>query len=666
MISQAKNPWEINQALNTYQIPRWGAGYFSINKEGNICVRPVQDAGPELDLFKVIREALERKLNFPLLLRFQDLLRHRVLNLNQAFNEAIEEANYKGKYRAVFPIKVNQLREVIEEIVDAGSPFHHGLEAGSKAELFAALAMLKDSESLLICNGFKDRLFVDSIFLGRKLGKKVIQVLEKVEELDLVIDGLNRFKVDPIIGVRLQLASKGRGHWAYSSGEEAKFGLSTAELLQVIQRLKDNHLSSCLQLIHFHIGSQIPDIITIKRAVREASRYYARLYQLGFPIQYIDVGGGLGVDYDGSRSTDSSINYSLQEYARDVVYNIAEICNEEKVPHPTIVTESGRAVVAHHSVLVVDVLEAIQKIKPLTQHSVSCKSNHKLVQDLLELKTLLNKKNRLENYHDSLQIKEDAQSMFELGLLDLQTKAEIETLYWEICKEVVNLYNGAKQVPEEIRKLRESLSDQYLCNFSVFQSLIDHWGLGQIFPVVPISMLNEKPNNRGFLVDITCDSDGKICSFLTGEEKHQSSIPLHNLDSKPYLLGIFLVGAYQDIMGDLHNLFGRVNEAHVFIDPDEPDGFYIEETIPALTIGEALSAVQYEPKILENAMKNQIDNAIKQNLLKPNEGMRLLEFYENGLKRSTYLEIEYDQLYKKKSILEVGLEHSLSTGQLTD
>lgn len=326
------------------------------------------------------------------------------------------------------------------------------------------------------------------------------------------------------------------------------------------------------------------------------------------------------------------------------------------MPHPTVVSESGRAVVAHHSVLIVDVLGSIQKVKPPSQQSISIKSKHKLVQDLLEIKALLNKKNRLENYHDSLQIKEDAQSMFDLGLLDLQTKAEIETLYWEICKEVVNLYNGAKQVPEEIRKLRESLSDQYLCNFSVFQSLIDHWGLGQIFPVVPITMLHEKPDSRGFLVDITCDSDGKICSFLTGEEKHQSSIPLHSLDSKPYLLGIFLVGAYQDIMGDLHNLFGRVNEAHVFIDPDEPDGFYIEETIPALTIGEALSSVQYEPKILENAMKSQVDYAIKQNLLKPNEGMRLLEFYEQGLRRSTYLEIEYNRIFLKASSNLLELE----------
>jgi arginine decarboxylase len=639
-MANTDSSWDVSKAIHTYNIQGWGINYFGVNAEGRMTVRPVQEQGPELEISKVIAEAKEWGLSFPLLLRFQDLLRHRVQCLNEAFRASIAEANYKGEYRGVFPIKVNQLREVIEEIIEAGAPYHYGLEVGSKPELFAALAMHKDNQSLLICNGYKDPHFIQIALLGRKLGKQIIMVIEKIEELKAIIEASSNMGVKPLIGIRVRLLAKSAGKWALSGGENAKFGLSTAELLEATELLKAHQLEDCFQLLHFHIGSQIPDIQTVKRAVREAARFYAKLRQLGFPISYLDVGGGLGVDYDGSGSSfDSSTNYTLAEYTRDVIYNVAEICNEEKVPHPNIVSESGRAIVAHHSVLIVDVFGLIEKTKASAARQ-KIEPAHKLVEDLVELKETLNKKNRLEHYHDALQIKEDAQMRFELGLLDLKAKGQIETLFWQIAEAVVKNYQGATSIPDEIKELSTSLCDQFLCNFSVFQSLIDHWALNQLFPIVPIDRLDEKPKHNAMLVDITCDSDGKISKFIDGEQIVQSTLPLHALNGKPYYLGIFLVGAYQDIMGDIHNLFGRVNEAHVFLDQDEPSGFYIEETIPGNTIGQVLNDVQYDATTLSREMKEQVDAAIKSDVLKPNEGMRLLESYEEGLKKSTYLRFE--------------------------
>ncbi|SDU21662.1 arginine decarboxylase [Verrucomicrobium sp. GAS474] len=632
--------WDLQEALQTYQIDRWGAGYFGVNDKGNISVSPLQEQGAQIDMAEVIEDARERGLKFPMLLRFQDLLRHRVQRLNEAFGEAIREAGYGGVYRGVFPIKVNQLREVVEEIVDAGAPYHHGLEVGSKPELFAGLAMHTDLESLMICNGYKDKTFIETALMGRKLGKTIIMVVEKIEELKAIIDISRNMNVEPMIGIRVRLSTKSGGKWALSGGENAKFGLSTAELLEAAEILRGNGMAHCFKLIHFHIGSQIPDIQTVKRAAREGARYYGKLWKEGFALGYLDVGGGLGVDYDGSRSAnDTSINYTLNEYARDIVYNVAEICNEEQVPHPTLVSESGRAVVAHHSVLIVDVFGAIEKTKR-EKTSENIVPAHKLAADLLEIRQTLNRKNRRELFHDALQIKEDCEARFNLGLLDLQAKAQIETLFWEIAEEIVRHYRGAPTIPKEIRELEDSLGDQFLCNFSLFQSLIDHWALGQMFPIAPVHRLNEKPAHQGTLVDITCDSDGKISEFITGEEVLQGTLPLHAIDGRPYYLGIFLMGAYQDIMGDQHNLFGNVNEAHVFLDPDEEDGFYIEETIPGVSIGEMLASVQYDPHLIERAMKAQIDAAIKADVLKPNEGMRLLENYEKGLKGSTYLQFD--------------------------
>ncbi|MBC8096020.1 MAG: biosynthetic arginine decarboxylase, partial [Akkermansiaceae bacterium] len=488
--SETTPPWNIDAARNLYNIQRWGAQYFDINNDGHVVATPLQDAGASVDLTDVIEEARGRGLKFPLLIRFQDILRHRVEAINKAFLNSISEFNFQGKYRGVFPIKVNQLREVVEEILDAGKPFDFGLEVGSKPELFAGLALQNQMGGLIICNGYKDAEFIKMALLGIKLGKKVIMVVEKLEELRHIITISKQIGVEPLIGIRARLLSKGAGKWAESGGENAKFGLSTVELLTATEILKAENLGHCLKLLHFHIGSQVPDILTVKKAVQEAARFYAKLHKMGFAIEFMDVGGGLGVDYDGSRSAfDSSTNYSLQEYTNDIVYYIADVCNAEKVPHPTIVSESGRAIVAHHSVLIVEVFGSIEKIRAGDAFQYG-ETEHALVKELLDIKKNIAKLNKLEAYHDAQERRDDAQQMFTLGLLDLPDKARIENLYWEISREVVQSFRGQAYIPEEIRKLEDSLGDQYLCNFSVFQSLLDHWALGQLFPIMPISRLN--------------------------------------------------------------------------------------------------------------------------------------------------------------------------------
>jgi arginine decarboxylase len=637
------NSWNIQAARSLYNIDRWGAKYFDISDAGHVVARPLQEAGAVVDITDVIGEAKGRGLKFPLLIRFQDILRHRVEAVNQAFRNAIAEFNYQGKYRGVFPVKVNQLREVVEEILDAGKPYNFGLEVGSKPEMFASLALLDQIGGLIICNGYKDTSFIKMAMLGLKLGKKVIMVVEKLEELHQIIAISRQVGVEPLIGIRVRLLSKGAGKWAESAGENAKFGLSTADLVCAMELLKAEKLDHCFKLLHFHIGSQVPDILTVKKAVQEASRFYAKLYKLGFALEYIDVGGGLGVDYDGSRSAfDSSTNYTLQEYANDIVYYIADICNAEQVPHPEIVSESGRALVAHHSVLIVEVFGAIAKARMGSSFTYG-ENEHALVKELLDIRKNLPKLNKLEAYHDALERKEDAHNMFTLGLLDLADKAKIESLYWEISEEVVQSFRGQAYVPEEIRLLENSLGDLYLCNFSVFQSLLDHWALGQLFPIMPVDRLNERPTRETTLADITCDSDGQVNKFIDLRDV-RDTLPLHALrtngnGTEPYYLGLFLMGAYQDIMGDLHNLFGRVNEVHVFLDSDEPAGYYVEEVIEGTTIVQALASVQYDENELKRQMKAQIDTAIKTDKLKPSEAMRLLDDYERGLRDYTYLSI---------------------------
>src|SRR3954454_6592679 len=634
-------PWTVDDSSSLYMIDRWGTGYFDVNDNGDMVVVPLQEAGVAIPIIDALREAKTLNLDAPLLIRFQDLLRHRVENLNSAFGRAIADHSYRGSYRGVFPIKVNQLREVVEEILDAGRPFNYGIEVGSKPEMFAGLAIHVDPETLIVCNGYKDTTFIRMAMLGRKLGKKVIVIAEKLSEIRAITKVAAEMGVEPWIGMRVRLLSKGKGKWATSGGEHAKFGLSTAEILEALEILAEAKMESAFKLLHFHIGSQIPDILTIKRAVREAAMYYAKLSKMGHPLEYLDVGGGLAIDYDGSRSSfHSSMNYTVEEYASDIVYNIMDVCDDEKVPHPNIVSESGRAIVAHHSVLVVQAFGAIEKT-PIEPRAVRA-SDHKLTREILEIDRDLNPDNINEAWHDLQQIKEQSQQMFELGLLPLDVKARIETLYWEIAEKLQTIiaHMDPDEVPEDLRTLNIELADQHICNFSVFQSLLDHWALGQLFPIVPIHRLNERPQLESTLVDITCDSDGKVSKYIDLQDVRET-LPMHELrNGEPYYLGIFLTGAYQDIMGDIHNLFGRVNEVHVFLDEDEESGFYIEEEIPGQTIGEVLAMTQYDWRDLEKRMKQQIDAAIKADMMRPGEGMRLLQDYERGLKDQTYLSLE--------------------------
>ena len=637
---ESTTSFDISEARELYNIDRWSGDYFSINDAGHVCVYPKRN-GETIDLMDVVAEARSRKLAFPLVVRFHDLLRDRVETINKAFATAISESGYNAPYRGVFPIKVNQLREVVEEIIDAGKPWHFGIEAGSKPELLAALAVHSDPESLVICNGYKDTSFIQNALLGRKLGKTVILVVEKLEELAHILRVSQTMKIEPLIGLRVRLLSKGAGKWATSGGENAKFGLSTADLVEASDMLHAAGLAHCLKLVHFHVGSQVPDIGTIKRAVREAARFYAKLSKMGHELGYLDVGGGLGVDYDGSRTTfDSSMNYSLEEYVRDIVYTVKEVCDSESVAHPTLVSESGRAIVAQHSVLIVETFGAIEKASRQETPTAKSVAEIPLLADILEIRNNLTPQNRLENLHDAQEIRERAQSMFDLGLLDLRAKAGIETVYWQIAANIVELFRDAEHIPEEVREIEIAIGDQYLCNFSVFQSLLDHWALGQLFPVMPIHRLNERPDRNATLVDITCDSDGKVAKFIDLQDVKET-LPLHRWHAgEPYYIGFFLAGAYQDIMGDLHNLFGRVNEMHIYLDEDEDSGHYVEEVLPGSTIGQVLSLTQWDVNELARQMKAQTDAAIKSDRLKPNEAMRLLDDYEKSLTLYTYLNFD--------------------------
>jgi arginine decarboxylase len=632
--------WSVDSARELYHIGRWGEGYFDINAAGNVVARPRQDKGASVEIKSVIAEALSRDLHPPLLIRFQDILRHRVASINNAFRTAIKECEYEGKYQGVFPIKVNHLREVVEEIIDAGDQFHFGLEVGSKPELMAVMALQDQPGDLIVCNGYKDAKFIRIALMGIQLGKRVLIVIEKLEELKQVIAISRELEVKPMVGIRVRLQSKSHGIWAESGGEHAKFGLTTAELLEAMDFLKSEDLAESFKLLHFHIGSQVPDIQIIKKAVQEAARFYAKVYKLGFQLEYLDVGGGLAIDYDGSRSTkDSSANYTLQEYANDVVYAVGAVCNEERVPHPTIISESGRAIVAHHSMLVVQVFGSVSKTNNNAPVSGD-PTDHNLVTELLYIRDHPEKSNPLEALHDAQQFREDARNLFTLGHLDLPDKAKIERLYWEIGASIVARTEGQDHIPEEIVQLRDSMGHQYICNFSVFQSLLDNWALDQLFPVMPLGRHTERPDVATKLVDITCDSDGQIDKFI-GLNETGETLALHSLKGgkadEPYYLGFFLMGAYQDIMGDLHNLFGSVSEIHIFLDPEEADGYYVEEVIEGSNIAEALDAVQYDERELKRRMKAQIDAAIKSDRLKSSAGMRMLKEYERGLRDYTYL-----------------------------
>ncbi len=640
-LQAAPAPWTIEDAEELYLIDRWGAGHFGISPDGKMTVAPLASRGGTVKIMDVVEAAIrDEGLKAPLIIRFQDMLHHRVRVLNEAFAKAIQENKFRGLYRGVFPIKVNQLREVVEEIVEAGRPWHYGIEVGSKSEMFAGLALHTDNDSLIICNGYKDDAYIRTALLGNKLGKRVILIAEKLSEVRAIVRLAAEMNVQPEIGMRIRLVARGAGKWAESSGERAKFGLSTGEILEAAKILADAGMARAFKLLHFHIGSQIPDILIVKRAVREAARYYAKLRRAGHPIDYIDVGGGLAVDYDGSRSTfDGSMNYSVDEYARDVVWNIADVCDEEKVPHPHIVSESGRAIVANHCVLVVEAFGAIERAPSPDSELVHEAKEHKLLSALEDITRNLPERGLNESWHDLLHSKEEAQKMFDLGLLELDVKASVEAEFWRVAQLIRSAAAllDPTDVPDDLRGLEREFTTQHICNFSVFQSLLDHWSFGALFPVVPIHRLDEKPELQGTLVDITCDSDGKVGKFIDRIEDSRETMPLHRIGKGPYYLGVFLTGAYQDIMGDLHNLFGRVNEVHVFLDTDEECGYYLEETIEANTIGDVLHMTQYDARDLAAKLKAQVDAAIKQDRLKPTEGMRLLAEYERGLKDHTYL-----------------------------
>ncbi len=646
MKSKSASAWSAAKSEEHYGFKRWGSGHYSVDPEGFVNVHPQAD-DRSIRVLDVVNEALGMGLQAPIVVRFQDLLRHRVIQLNELFRQAIKQEGYKGEYRGVFPIKVNQLREVVDEIVLAGKDYKYGLEAGSKPELMIALAMHEGTQRLIICNGYKDDDYIRLALLGRKLGKKIILVVEQLSEIDDIIRLSQETGVKPMLGFRAKLQTQGEGKWALSTGDNAKFGLNTAEILFAIEKLRAAKLTSALRLVHFHIGSQVPNMLTIKNAVIEATRFYCQLAKMGFPMGYLDVGGGLGIDYDGSRSNfESSMNYTMEEYARDVVFNIREICNDSGVPVPDIVSESGRAVVAPHSMLVVEVFERINKRESLGQQHEP-EEKHKVVTDLEVMLKNKTKLGRLERFHDALQKKEEAFSLFNLGYLDLENRAAAESLFWQICEQLAKENQKAGYQPEELHALDRLLADQYVCNFSVFQSLLDHWALKQLFPIAPLHRLNEKPTVNAILVDITCDSDGKISSFIDLQDVKEY-VTLHPLNKKPYYLGIYLTGAYQDIMGDLHNLFGRVNEVHVFLEDDEPNGFYIEEALSGSRIADVIEGVQYQQEDLCRKMKAQIDAATRKDMVKPREGVRLLELYESQMLNKTYLNIEPKNGRKKK------------------
>ncbi len=632
--------WGASDSLKLYSIENWGDGYFSINPSGNMTVHPRRGEGPGIDLMSVVEDVKAQGLSLPVTIRFQDIIRHRVEALNEAFRKSIAEFGYKGHYRGVYPVKVNQMREVVEEIVDAGRPFHYGLEAGSKAELTLVSSANLSPEALIICNGYKDYSFIKMALMGRKLGKNVIIVVEKLTELFQVIQVAKEMHVEPYIGIRTKLFSKGSGKWESSGGESAKFGLTTPELLHAIQVLRNEGMEKCFKLLHFHIGSQITNIRTVKDATKEATRIYAKLRKMGLNVEYLDVGGGLGVDYDGSRTSfESSINYSLNEYVSDIVYSIQEICQAEEVPEPNIVSESGRAIVAHHSVLLVNVFGNIEV--GATPFSLEeSEDEDDVVKEMRYLSNNLTSKNLLEHFHDALSRKEEALSMFKLGFLSLEDKAKVEHIFWQICKVIHKNAKGLKYVPDEVEALNAKLADQYLCNFSIFQSMPDHWAIQHLFPIAPIHRHDEEPNHQSTLVDITCDSDGKVNKFIDLRDI-KDTLPLHQLKpNEPYYLGLFLMGAYQDIMGDLHNLFGRVNEVHVFLDESEPGGYYIEEVIKGNTIASVLSWIQYSSTDLEKRVKEQIEAKVREGMIKPKEGVELQNFYERVLHGYTYVDNE--------------------------
>lgn len=630
--------WTIQDSDRLYQVSQWGEGYFEINNKGNLSVNPERrENGPRIDVSEVIDEMRSQGIPFPAVIRFHDILWSQVVSINETFKKTIADEGYQGRYLGVYPIKVNQMREVVEEIVAAGAPYNFGLEAGSKPELMAVLAYNENPESLTVLNGYKDDEYMRLAMLGRKLGRKVIVVVEKLSELDRLLKVSKEFDVKPMIGLRCKMSYKSTGKWSDSSGDRAKFGLSVTEILLAVERLKNEDLLDSLKLFHYHIGSQITDIRCVKETISEAARIYAKLVKHGVDMQYIDVGGGLAIDYDGSKSTgQSSMNYTMSQYIGDIVYGIKQVCDAEGVRHPDIVSESGRAITAQHSCVVTNVVDVIDSKKNEWDVTPAA-GEHQLVKNLREFLGTLDQTNYKEVYNDAQQVRDDSLQAFKLGILSLEDRAKIETLFWKASQRVLDFSRKEEFVSEAFEELQDTMASQYLCNLSIFQSAADHWAIGQLLPVIPISGLEIEPTKQCTIADITCDSDGKMSKFI-GNDDVRKTIPLHAI--KPgdnYMIGLFLTGAYQDVMGDMHNLFGRLNEVHVFCDDDDPTDFYIEEVIRGASSANVLSMMQYTPEYMAHMMKRQIDKLIKVGQINPREGVKLTDFYEDSLRSYTYL-----------------------------
>jgi len=627
--------WTIRDSLELYGVPSWGRGFFDINDQGDVAVRPRGRGGPAVDLHALVTDLRHRGLRTPLLIRFSDILASRIRSIAAAFQGAMSEYEYKGRFRGVYPIKVNQQRHVVEEIVSYGAEVGVGLEAGSKPELLVALALLDTPGALIICNGYKDRAYVETALLAQRLGRTPVIVIDRFRELDLVIKTAAELGIRPHIGVRARLASKGSGKWLESTGDRSKFGLSAGELVETVDRLRSEDLLDCLELLHFHIGSQITAIRAHKDALREASRIFAGLHQLGASPSLFDVGGGLGVDYDGSQTNfHSSKNYSCQEYANDVVATIQEACDEAGVPHPDVITEAGRWMAAHHSVLIFDVLgvseaRSGQKPQPVDE------ADPKVLRDLEEVWRTVNRKNVRECYHDALQLKEDANTLFSLGQLDLRGRARIERLFWDCCHKILRIVRDLPEVPEDMEDLEKVVADTYYGNFSVFQSAPDHWAVKQLFPVMPIHRLDQEPTRRGILADLTCDSDGKIDKFIDAHDV-KDVLELHAWDGSPYYLGIFLMGAYQEILGDLHNLFGDTDAVHVRVDGD--GSYSVEHVVEGDDVDDVLAYVQYDRTALKEKVRRLSEVALRRGDISLEEATRLRQRYDQGLRQYTYMD----------------------------
>ena len=633
--------WRIEDSEELYNITGWGTSYFGINENGHVVVKPRKD-GVEVDLKELVDELQLRDVAAPMLLRFPDILDNRIEKIAKCFEQASEEYGYKAQNFIIYPIKVNQMRPVVEEIIGHGKKFNLGLEAGSKPELHAVIAVNTDSDSLIICNGYKDESYIELALLAQKMGKRIFLVVEKLNELKLIAQISKQLGVRPNIGIRIKLASSGSGKWEESGGDASKFGLTSSELLEALDFLEKKDMKECLKLIHFHIGSQVTKIRRIKTALREASQFYVQLHGMGFNVEFVDIGGGLGVDYDGTRSSnsESSVNYSIQEYVNDSISTLVDVSDKNGIPHPNIITESGRSLTAHHSVLIFEVLETTTLPEWDDDIEVS-ENDHELVRELYEIWDKLNQNRMLEAWHDAQQIREEAGSdaycgsLFSHGIVDLKTRAQIERLYWSITREIHQIASGLKHAPDEFRQLSKLLADKYFCNFSLFQSLPDSWAIDQIFPIMPIHRLDEKPDRSATLQDITCDSDGKIANFIsTRNVSHY--LPVHSLKNRePYYIGVFLVGAYQEILGDMHNLFGDTNAVHVSV---SEKGYSIEQIIDGETVAEVLDYVQYSPKKLVRTLETWVTKSVKEGKISVEEGKEFLSNYRSGLYGYTYLE----------------------------